>query len=161
MQYLRTDTYPLYWNNALKEFDFNKYVALQSLASYLVIDDLVAWIRDQKYLGAVQKEYIRQTFIRPTDTESVVHRLTPANTTFSTKTVLTTEREYFCPRARNAHKRDDIEECKEKCWPKMYRDGITVAPGMDYRAARTTETREEIRLNLEVCKVGYVAPRSS
>jgi BTB/POZ domain-containing protein KCTD9 len=109
LRYLRTDVFPLFYNNATGH-DYGMYAALLGQATYFQITRLVEWLSNRDYEKAVKLEYSVEEFTGlppPESCDSNVARHFCA--TWSMEEV------YACPRRVPQHLRRP-GMCGNMCW---------------------------------------------
>ena len=149
LHFMRTGFYPFFYS-ADKGFDVMRYSRVECVADYLDVSDLVIWIRTQKYLKAVGKYRTREILVIDASHTARYSQTYSANVSTTSHTEIFAQLGFICP--RNQHSDwNEISACAGRCMNDALRRGEKTM-SRQWMLARTTDIREETKLNLDVCR---------
>ncbi|KAF2236546.1 hypothetical protein EV356DRAFT_530827 [Viridothelium virens] len=144
LRYLRHETFPLFYNQRTG-FDYWKYNALVAQADYFCIEELVKWIKEQKYVGAVQTTVSMATYDRDIYPQHQLDGNSETEHHFTLKTM----KVYVCPRGISSHE-GDRRRCGRQCENANTEQGG--ARFEEQQVLRTTEIIKTTNIRFDKCQ---------
>ncbi|KAI0012665.1 hypothetical protein F4779DRAFT_567502 [Xylariaceae sp. FL0662B] len=149
LNYLRTRTFPVFFDTATQTFDLAKYQALLGEARFFGIPKLEAWIKEEKYLDVVDIKKSTTIVSDAEDMTELLQRAAKTNTRVDVHATWGSKRVYVCPRDIFVH-RGDRARCGQACEKARERLGC----GIDYEeepVLRAVVTTTKVSLNPAAC----------
>ena len=121
LRYLRNSVIPIFYNQS-HGFDYGLYNALQNQAAFFLIEPLVTWIKEKRYLDAVTIHYATTELRGPGPQIAGYDAILYGNTERSYYPSWGTKKFYECPRGINSHM-EHPSVCGRACEKAMGEEG--------------------------------------